>query len=145
MAHDEIAADSAIRTTGVIGLAAIALIHLLDFDSKWHETRYLAFGYLILIAASLVAGALLLGGRHRTGWLLAAGCAFAPLISYILSRTSGLPSASDDVGNWLESLGLASLFVEGCVALLAGFALGVITGPAQRLLNQTAAQPAAMG
>ena len=29
-------------------------------------------------------------------------------------------SASDDIGNWLESLGLASLFVEGAVLLLSG-------------------------
>jgi hypothetical protein len=37
----------------------------------------------------------------------------------VLTRTVGLPGATDDIGNWLEPLGLASLFVEGAVILLA--------------------------
>ena len=37
-----------------------------------------------------------------------------------ISRTSGLPGDhDDDVGNWLEPLGLASLLIEGIVVLLA--------------------------
>ena len=134
--ENELSDDAAMRTTGVIGLAAIALIHLLDFDSKWHETRYLAVAYLALIAACLVAATLLLFGRNRAGWLLAAGCALAPMVAYTLSRTTGLPSSSDDIGNWLESIGLASMFVEGFVVLLAGAALGSGARVVQRLVLQ---------
>jgi hypothetical protein len=35
------------------------------------------------------------------------------------SRTTGLPAATGDIGNWSEPLGMASLFVEGSVALLS--------------------------
>ena len=44
----------------------------------------------------------------------------------MLSRTTGLPNAMDDIGNWTEPLGLASLFVEGGVVAIAGtaFAMG---------------------
>jgi len=37
----------------------------------------------------------------------------------VLSRTTGLPNATDDIGNWTEPLGLASLVVEGCVVAVA--------------------------
>ena len=36
-----------------------------------------------------------------------------------MSRTVGLPASTDDIGNWAEPLGLASLFVEGAVVLLS--------------------------
>ncbi len=44
-------------------------------------------------------------------------------LGYAFSRSTGLPSATDDIGNWLEPLGLASLFVETCVVVLSAFAL----------------------
>jgi len=47
------------------------------------------------------------------------------LIGFILSRTTGLPSATDDVGNWKEGLGLASMFVETGVILLSACALSL--------------------
>jgi hypothetical protein len=36
-----------------------------------------------------------------------------------VSRLTGLPGETHDVGNWLDPLGLAAIFVEGTVALLA--------------------------
>jgi hypothetical protein len=132
MDHDRALTDVARRAIGALGLAAIALIHLLDLQSKWHETKYQFVLFALLIVASMVAAALLLGRRHREGWLLAAGCAAGALIAYALSRSVGLPSASDDIGNWLESLGLASLFVEGGVVLLSGY---VLAEPVMRRLD----------
>jgi hypothetical protein len=123
MENDRALMDVARRATGALGLAAIALIHLLDLDSKWHETKYQFVLFALLIVASLVGAALLLGRHAKQGWLLAVGCSAATLVAYTLSRTTGLPSASDDIGNWLESLGLASLFAEGAVLLLSGYVL----------------------
>jgi hypothetical protein len=45
------------------------------------------------------------------------------LVGFTLSRTTGLPQANADIGNWTESLGLASLFVEGALVALAGSVL----------------------
>jgi hypothetical protein len=50
-----------------------------------------------------------------------------PIIGYILSRTSGLPGSDDDIGNWTDSLGLASLWVEGAVLLTAGYGVAMET------------------
>jgi len=41
------------------------------------------------------------------------GVALAALLGFVYSRTVGLPGGGDDIGNWWEPLGLASLFVEG--------------------------------
>jgi hypothetical protein len=43
----------------------------------------------------------------------------------VLSRSTGLPSSSADIGHWEEPLGLASLFVEGLVIMLSGYALAI--------------------
>jgi hypothetical protein len=56
---------------------------------------------------------------NRNVWLAAGGLAAAIIVGYTINRTVGLPGAMEDIGNWLEPLGLASLFVEGTVVLVA--------------------------
>lgn len=102
------------------GLVAIAVIHLLDLPSKLDETPYLGVLYILgPIITSLLAAALIVGSRGRIGWLLGGAIAAATAIGYCLSRTTGLPNADDDIGNWGELLGVASLIAEGSVVLLA--------------------------
>jgi hypothetical protein len=97
----------------------IALIHFLDVFSKFRETPYLGGLYLVLIVACLLAVGLMLSGKPRQAWILAAATAAAPIIFYTLSRTTGLPNSSGDIGHWEEPLGLASLFVEGSLVMLS--------------------------
>lgn len=57
--------------------------------------------------------------RHdRRAWLAATVLAAAVLLGYVVNRSVGLPGAMDDIGNWLEPLGLASMFVEAVVVVL---------------------------
>ena len=51
----------------------------------------------------------------QRAWVAAGGLAAAIMLGYVLTRTSGLPDATLDVGNWTEPLGLASLVAEGLV------------------------------
>ena len=44
-------------------------------------------------------------------------------VAFVVSRTVGLPNGADDIGNWWEPLGLASLFVEGALVVLAAAVL----------------------
>jgi hypothetical protein len=110
--------DQVGRAVGVVGLLGIALIHLLDAGAKFEEDKVLFVLYIALMAASVVAAAMLLRTDSRLTWAFAATIAGLTLIGYVLSRTTGLPGATEDVGDWLEPLGLASLFVEGCVVVL---------------------------
>jgi hypothetical protein len=111
------------RAVGVLGLLGVALVHVLDLPSKFHEVPYLGVAYLALIIGTLMAAAVLARHDSRTAWtatLVLAGATFA---GYAVSRTTGLPSATDDIGNWFEPLGLASLFIEACVVLVSVYAL----------------------
>jgi hypothetical protein len=118
--------DIAARAVTATGLAGIALIHLLDSIGKYSETRYLFWMYIALMAASLATAAAILFTRARIAFLAAAGLAASAAIGYILSRSTGLPNATGDIGNWKEPLGLASLFVEGAVVAVAGSAYALV-------------------
>jgi hypothetical protein len=114
------AVDEAItRTVAIAALGAIALIHILPLPAAFGETDYLGVMFVIAVVASV----LLVVALTRTGEArvlgAAGGLAGLILIGYILSRTSGLPAATDDVGEWTEPLGLASMVFEGLLVCLA--------------------------
>ncbi len=132
------------RAVGIVGLAGIALIHVLDSVSKYGETRYIFFLYILLIVTVLGAAALLLRGDSRTAWAVAALTTGATLTGYILSRTIGLPQASQDIGNWSDPLGLTSVFVESCTLVLASYKVltllpGAIPSVAEELTRRISA------
>jgi len=49
--------------------------------------------------------------------------AASPLIGYVLDRSSGLPQASKDIGNWGEPLGLLAVVIEICVLAICLYRL----------------------
>ena len=106
----------------IAGVLGIAWVHILDLAGKMEETPYLGFAYIGLIAGCAAAAVLLTRRDHR-GFLLAGGLAAATFLAYCLSRTTGLPAATDDIGNWTEALGVWSLVFEGAVVALSATAL----------------------
>ena len=98
------------RVVGALLLLGIALIHGLDLGGKLQEVPYLGYLYIALIAGLVLAAALLFV-RPRAGWTLA----LLTFVAYCVNRTVGLPGAVDDIGNWGEPLGVASLVVEGAM------------------------------
>src|SRR5207253_2968779 len=107
------------RAAAVVGLASIGLIHLLDIPGKFTDAPYMGWLYVGLIVGSVGVAAVLIERHDRRAWAAAAAVAVAPLVGYVLTRTVGLPQARDDIGNWAEPLGLASLFVEGLVLFVS--------------------------
>lgn len=116
------------RAVGVVGLLSIALVHLLDVVDKIQETPYIGWLYIALMLSALVVAGLLLFEGSARAWAATGLLAVSVLAGFILSRTTGLPNATGDIGNWSEGLGLASMFVEGCVVVLAGAALALLGG-----------------
>jgi hypothetical protein len=76
----------------------------------------------VLTAAALL---LALGSRLSAAtWTIAATFVSAgPLLGYALSRGPGLPNYDDDLGNWTEPLGVASLLVESALFALSATVL----------------------
>jgi hypothetical protein len=102
------------QVVAAIGMAGIALIHLIDVPSKFSETPYQGWLFVILIITSLVLADRLLRTDDRRVWMLAGIVAFSTLVAFVISR---------NVGNWQEPLAMASLFVEGMVVWLVALRL----------------------
>jgi hypothetical protein len=111
------------RTLAATGLTGIALIHVLDLHDTFIATPYKGWLYVGLIAGALACAGLLVRADDSRAWTGTAVLALGAFAAFIWSRTVGLPSSADDIGNWWEPLGLSSLFVEGVVIALAGSVL----------------------
>jgi hypothetical protein len=122
---DAAVCDGVARAAGVVGLLRIGLIHLLHLPAKLRETPYLGWMYIgLIVGAVLCAFNLVRTGSDRA-WMAGGVFALGAMAGYTLTRTVGLPDATGDIGNWLEPLGLASLFVEGTFVALSAYLLGV--------------------
>jgi hypothetical protein len=117
--------EQAARLLAVLGMAAIAVIHILDAPGTFEGVKYIFWLYIAIIVGAIPFSILLLQWPSRLAWIGPALLAAGPLIGFLLTRTTGLPGDSDDIGNWLESLGLASMFVELAVLSLSLVRLGV--------------------
>jgi hypothetical protein len=117
--------EQAARLLAVIGMAAIAVIHILDAPGTFEGVKYIFWLYIAIIVGAIPFSILLLQWSSRLAWVGPALLAAGPLIGFLLTRSIGLPGDSDDIGNWLEPLGPASMFVEVAVLSLSLVRLGV--------------------
>ncbi|GAA3982239.1 hypothetical protein GCM10023085_75610 [Actinomadura viridis] len=114
------------RIAGALLALAVAAVHVVDqggFPGS-KAPAYVGIGYYIVEVAAIVTAGLLIAGAVRIGWALAMAVAAGPVVGYVLSRGPGLPGYTDDIGNWTEPLGLASLAAEGLLFFLALTMLG---------------------
>jgi uncharacterized membrane protein YjjB (DUF3815 family) len=116
-------ADTILRGLGAVLLLGVAQIHFLDVFDKFDENVTQGWMFASLIVGCLVATLALVHRSTLLVWTLAALCGLAPLVGYIVSRSVGLAGATDDIGNWKEPLGLASLSVESSLVLVSLYAM----------------------
>jgi hypothetical protein len=127
--HDRLAAsppaqatDVIARAVGAVALATLAMIHVVDLPGTLGPLPLVGAGYLGIIAASVVVGAMMIARSHRLVWAAAGGLAAAAMGGYVLTRTvGGFLGDHTDVGNWRCPLGLAALGVETVLILLAAW------------------------
>lgn len=113
---------------------AVAAIHLIDQKgvpgSK--DPSYIGVAYYLLEISAVVIAVLLLAPRARQSvlvWSVAFFVGLGPILGFVLSRGPGLPSYTDDMGNWTEPLGVISLVVEAVLLLVS--LIGVTRARAQ--------------
>jgi hypothetical protein len=104
-------------------LVGVCLVHLLDGPGSLSDAFYVGALELALAASCVPLAVLLVIRPTRTIWTAALALNVAAMAAFVLSRTTGLPSSTDDIGNWTQTLGVVNLVVE---ATLIGLAAAVI-------------------
>jgi hypothetical protein len=125
--HRGVVDEACLRPAGFIGLLGIAMIHFVDLPKTWKEKPLIGALFLVLIVGCVLAAGMLVKIPRR-GWQAAGVLGALALGSYAVSRTWGLPTSTNDIGNWTEPLGLAALFVEGMVVAMSVWAIAALRG-----------------
>jgi hypothetical protein len=130
--------DAVSRTVAIAGLAGVAVIHVLQAPDAFSDAFYLGLMFAGAVVAAVLVAAALTRTSDRRVWTAACALAALVLLGYLLSRTTGLPGATDDVGEWDEPLGLASMVAESLVVCVSAVVLA-----SHRPMSVTAAMPGA--
>jgi hypothetical protein len=124
-------------------LIAIAVVHLVDGPVSMNDTFYVGALELALAAACAPLALVLIAQPGRAVWVATATLVTAALAIYLASRTTGLPGATDDIGNWGETLGIINVATELAVIGLAGWVLARRSYDSHSLAVRTTLAPAA--
>ncbi len=95
---------------------------------------------MVLAAASFVLAAVLALGDVSVAYVTTAVVMGLALLAYVISRTIGLPEIGDDIGNWLEPLGVVSVIAEA-TACLSAVAIAVKAGHQAGIHSLSLRQP----
>ncbi|HKB30943.1 MAG TPA: hypothetical protein VKD26_08910 [Streptosporangiaceae bacterium] len=127
-------ADLIARAVGAVGLASLAMIHVIDLPPTLGSIPLVGAGYLAIIATAILVGGVMIARSHVLVWAAAGGLAASAMAGYVLTRTvGGFLGDHGDVGNWRCSLGIAALTVETLLILLAAWQARIrATNPAPR-------------
>ena len=111
------------RGLAALGLLATAAVHIDIAPEHLREAPYAGVLFLALGAAALACAVLLVATARPAAWLAAGTLCLASLGAYCLSRSVGLPMLADDIGDWLNPLGVLAVVSEAAVVLISGRAL----------------------
>jgi hypothetical protein len=124
------AAHHAIRSPWRLPAAACLLvnagIHVDLAPMHLQEAPYIGVLFILLSLACIILAATLLVFDAAPVWLAAGAVSLLGLAAFVVSRTIGLPQIEDDMGNWTDPLGWATMVVECLAVLLAAV---VVSGP----------------
>ncbi|MBV9336831.1 MAG: hypothetical protein JO243_13180 [Solirubrobacterales bacterium] len=87
------------------------------------EAPYAGALFIALSAAALASALLLMAVEHELVWTGAAALCLAAVLGYVLSRSVGLPSMSDDIGDWFNPLGIAAVACETGAVIICSIVL----------------------
>jgi hypothetical protein len=111
--------DAVARLVAIAALGGVALVHVLQLPDAFAAVDYLGVLFVAAIVGCVVLAALMTRMSDELVWAAAGALPALVLIGYILSRTSGLPGFTDDIGEWTEPLGLVSMVFEGLLVCLS--------------------------
>ena len=137
--------DPAVRASAAIGLITVGIIHALEIQGQLSGAAWLTAGFVLLAACAPVAGLWLLARPSSAAWAFSGLVCFLAAGGYIFTRSVAVPGDPGDRGNWLEPLGVAALFTEGIVTILAVVVIASMMKPGRRGPNTPARLPRQVG
>jgi hypothetical protein len=123
VAQPATAGSRAPRAVLAAAATVAAIAHVPVIAPHLEEAPYMGVLFVVLTAACavLAAAALVRGGRAVYG-LTVLTCGLA-VLGYAATRLVAFPMLADDVGNWLEPLGVVSIVSESIAVAAALVAL----------------------
>lgn len=107
------------RWPAIVMLLVTAVAHIPVVAPHLEEAPYIGVLFIVLIVASFLLVAALLIRDSAAIWTLTAITSGLAFLAYVLSRTVGLPEIGDDIGEWVSTLGIASIVSEGITFIIA--------------------------
>ncbi len=115
--------------------AVTAAAHLPEIGTHLHEAAYMGEEFIVLTVACLALGlAALVCDSIAVYRLTVVTCGLA-LVGYAATRMVAFPLLADDVGNWLEPLGVVSVVAEAFAVFTAVGGLLSRSPPSNRSVN----------
>jgi hypothetical protein len=131
----------AIRLVSALLALAVAGVHVADQGgiTELNSPAWMGWSFrLIEVGGVLTAIALLLPWARWLGWAAAVLLGAGPFLSYLASRSIGLPGDHGDVGNWGYWVGTVSLIVEAALVILS---LGMLWSLRRLVYSRGSASP----
>ena len=107
---------TAVQGAGIALILVTGAIHFIDAPGSFGDATYKGLLFVANGIAAIIAAFGIYRGERTWGWGLGVLVAGGALVSYVISRTVGLPGLEPDV--WLEPLGILSLMVEAAFIVL---------------------------
>ena len=119
----------------VVALVVAAAAHVPVIGPHLDETPYMGVLFILFTTACLLLAVVSLVSSHPAGPTLAGLVCGTAITCYAATRLVAFPMLADDVGNWLEPMGVVSVLSEGIVVGVAGrlWASGRNAAPDQRI------------
>jgi hypothetical protein len=106
-----------------LGLFAAAIAHVIPAEQHLDGAPAWGVLFVVFVTTATGVGALVLGHDSTLTYSAALVLAGMALLTFVTSRVVALPGIADDVHNWSDAWGTASIVVEAFTAAFAGIAL----------------------
>lgn len=100
-----------------------AAAHLPVIAPHLQEAPYMGVLFVVLTGACVLLASAAISWDTPLVYALSVLTCGSAVLGYIATRVLSFPMLADDVGNWLEPLGVVSIVSEGIVVVTAALAL----------------------
>lgn len=111
--------DSAFRVAIVAAIGVAAVAHVPVIAPHLREAPYMGVLFIAFTGVCVALGAAILTTNKTWAYSSAVLVCGSAVLTYGATRLLPFPQLSDDVGNWFEPLGVASVLSEAVVVALA--------------------------